>query len=100
MLAGVNDTPDDARRLAELVRGLPCKLNLIPFNPHPGSEFQRPSPEHVASFKAFLQGERLNTSIRATRGDDTMAACGQLGRPGDRPPPRTRRPLGLPVISS
>jgi 23S rRNA (adenine2503-C2)-methyltransferase len=98
MLAGVNDGMDDARRLSELVRGLPCKLNLIPFNPHPGSEFRRPDPAHVAAFKAFLQGERLNTSIRATRGDDTMAACGQLGRPAERPPPRTRRPL--PVIAS
>ena len=100
LLADVNDTDDDAERLAELVRGLPCKLNLIPFNPHPGSEFRRPTPERVAAFKAALQARHLNTSIRTTRGDDTMAACGQLGRPGDRPPPRTRRPLGLPVIAS
>lgn len=100
LLAGVNDSDEDAHRLAELVRGLPCKLNLIPFNPHPGSEFRRPGDERVAAFKALLQAQRLNTSIRTTRGDDTMAACGQLGRPGERPPPRTRRPLGLPVIAS
>lgn len=100
LLAGVNDGDDDARRLVELVRGLPCKLNLIPFNPHPGGEFGRPTPERVAAFKALLQAERLNTSIRTTRGDEAMAACGQLGRPGERPPARTRRPLGLPVIPS
>lgn len=100
LLADVNDSADDAARLAALVAGLPCKLNLIPFNPHPGSEFRRPDPERVAAFKAALQAQRLNTSVRTTRGDDTMAACGQLGRPGERPPPRTRRPPNLPVISS
>ncbi|PCC72841.1 23S rRNA m(2)A-2503 methyltransferase [Nannocystis exedens] len=100
LLAGVNDSLADAERLAELVRGLPCKLNLIPWNPHPGSEFRRPEPEQVAAFKAHLQGLRLNTSIRATRGDDTMAACGQLGRAPAESPRRTRRPHGLPVIAS
>lgn len=100
LLAGVNDSLADAERLAELVRGLPCKLNLIPWNPHPGSEFRRPEPERVAAFKAHLQGLRLNTSIRATRGDDTMAACGQLGRPPTETAQRHRRPRGLPVIAS
>jgi len=98
LLADINDGPDDADRLAELVRGLPCKLNLIPYNPHPGGEFGRPTPERVAAFKARLQAHRLNTSIRRARGDDTMAACGQLGRPSDRPPARTRRP-GLPLLT-
>ena len=79
LLADLNDTPEDADRLATLVAGLPCKLNLIPFNPHPGSEFRRPTPERVAAFKAALQARHLNTSIRATRGDERMAACGQLG---------------------
>ncbi|MCY0993861.1 23S rRNA (adenine(2503)-C(2))-methyltransferase RlmN [Nannocystis sp. ILAH1] len=100
LLAGVNDSLADAERLAEWVRGLPCKLNLIPWNPHPGSEFRRPEPEQVAAFKAHLQGMRLNTSIRATRGDDTMAACGQLGRAPAESPRRPRRPHGLPVIAS
>jgi 23S rRNA (adenine2503-C2)-methyltransferase len=100
LLAGVNDSLADAERLAELVRGLPCKLNLIPWNPHPGSEFRRPEPERVAAFKAHLQGLRLNTSIRATRGDDTMAACGQLGRAPAESPRRPRSPHGLPVIAS
>lgn len=100
LLAGVNDSLADAERLAEWVRGLPCKLNLIPWNPHPGSEFRRPAPEQVAAFKAHLQGLRLNTSIRATRGDDTMAACGQLGRAPAESPRRPRRPHGLPVIAS
>jgi len=100
LLAGVNDSLADAERLAELVRGLPCKLNLIPWNPHPGSEFRRPEPEQVAAFKARLQALQLNTSIRATRGDDSMAACGQLGRAPTETARRTRRPHGLPVIPS
>ena len=107
LLADLNDTPADADRLATLVSGLPCKLNLIPFNPHPGSEFRRPTPERVAAFKAALQARHLNTSIRTTRGDERMAACGQLGTApspaGDRsenpdaasPRPRIRRPPGL-----
>ena len=85
----------DAQRLADLVAGLPCKLNLIPFNPHPGSEFRRPADERVAAFKAALQARHLNTSIRTTRGDERMAACGQLGTAptGERPlPPRSLRP--------
>jgi 23S rRNA (adenine2503-C2)-methyltransferase len=105
LLADLNDTPADAERLAALVAGLPCKLNLIPFNPHPGSEFRRPAPERVLAFKAALQGHHLNTSIRATRGDERMAACGQLGSipgPGDpgpgRPTPRSRRPSGLVLL--
>jgi len=105
LLADLNDTPADAERLADLVAGLPCKLNLIPFNPHPGSEFRRPAPERVFAFKTALQARHLNTSIRATRGDERMAACGQLGsipgpedaRPG-RPGPRSRRPPGLVLV--
>ena len=106
LLADLNDTPEDAERLAALVAGLPCKLNLIPFNPHPGSEFRRPAPERVAAFKAALQAHHLNTSIRATRGDERMAACGQLGtRPDGAAGPgrpervlRTRRPPGLALV--
>ncbi len=103
LLADLNDTPADADRLATLVSGLPCKLNLIPFNPHPGSEFRRPAPERVSAFKAALQARHLNTSIRTTRGDERMAACGQLGtapNPTETPDitsprPRIRRPAGL-----
>jgi len=106
LLADLNDTPADAERLAALVAGLPCKLNLIPFNPHPGSGFRRPAPERVLAFKAALQGHHLNTSIRATRGDERMAACGQLGsvpgpenpRPGRPAPARSRRPPGLVLV--
>ena len=106
LLADLNDTPADAERLAALVAGLPCKLNLIPFNPHPGSEFRRPARERVLAFKAALQARHLNTSIRATRGDEQMAACGQLGsipgpedpRPGRPSPPRSQRPPGLVLV--
>jgi 23S rRNA (adenine2503-C2)-methyltransferase len=95
LLADLNDAPDDAQRLADLVAGLPCKLNLIPFNPHPGSEFRRPTAERVAAFKAALQARHLNTSIRTTRGDERMAACGQLGTAPtaeQRLTPRSLRP--------
>ncbi|MBK9757881.1 MAG: 23S rRNA (adenine(2503)-C(2))-methyltransferase RlmN [Nannocystis sp.] len=110
LLADLNDSDDDAQRLADLVAGLPCKLNLIPFNPHPGSEFRRPAPDRVAAFKAALQARHLNTSIRTTRGDERMAACGQLGqvgqvganhgsdRPAGPPGPRQRRPPGLALL--
>ena len=101
LLEGVTDTPEDAERLAALVAGLPCKLNLIPFNPHPGSEFRRPAPERIAAFKAALQAHHLNTSIRTTRGDERMAACGQLGSgpaPAGVRPPRSRRPPGLALV--
>ena len=95
LLADLNDSDEDAARLADLVEGLPCKLNLIPFNPHPGSEFRRPTDLRVAAFKAALQARHLNTSIRTTRGDERMAACGQLGTAPSgeqRLPPRSLRP--------
>jgi len=95
LLADLNDSPEDADRLADLVAGLPCKLNLIPFNPHPGSEFRRPAEDRVAAFKAALQARHQNTSIRTTRGDERMAACGQLGTAPtgeQRLTPRSLRP--------
>jgi len=79
MLSGVNDTDDDARRLVRLLRGLPVKVNLIPFNPHHGSEYQRPGRKRVLAFQKILQERNYNCLIRETRGDDKMAACGQLG---------------------
>lgn len=82
MLDGVNDTDEDAARLLHLTKGLACKVNLIAFNPHDGTEF-RPSPAaRVLAFRdVLLQGGRM-TFIRRSRGDDEMAACGQLGKPG------------------
>jgi 23S rRNA (adenine2503-C2)-methyltransferase len=85
MLAGVNDTPPHARRLARLLRNRPAKVNLIPFNVFPGTEFTCSSPAAVQSFWQALRDEGLLATVRRPRGDDIAAACGQLaGRVSDR----------------
>ena len=78
MLAGVNDTPDDARRLAKLLQGIKSKVNLIPLNPAPGIPFERPSDERVDRFAQILADRYLTVSVRKSRGRDIRAACGQL----------------------
>lgn len=78
MLDGVNDQPEHARRLIELVRDVPCKFNLIPFNPFPDSGFQRSSHDVVRRFAGRLMDAGLIATTRKTRGDDIDAACGQL----------------------
>jgi 23S rRNA (adenine2503-C2)-methyltransferase len=78
MLDGVNDAVAHARELAAVVADVPCKLNLIPFNPFPNSGYAR-SPSHaVARFRDVLIAAGITTTIRKTRGDDIDAACGQL----------------------
>ncbi len=90
MLDGVNDQPEHARALIALTREVPCKFNLIPFNPFPDSGFRCSPPERVRAFANILQGAGLITTTRKTRGADIDAACGQLaGRVQDR----TRRVL-------
>ena len=78
MLDGVNDTLAHARELAALVRDMPCKINLIPFNPFPGSGYSRSKPDAVERFQEVLMSAHLTTTVRRTRGDDIDAACGQL----------------------
>ena len=78
MLAGINDTAAHARELIALTRDVPCKFNLIPFNPFPQSGFERSSPEAVRRFRDMLVEAGLVTTTRKTRGDDIDAACGQL----------------------
>jgi 23S rRNA (adenine2503-C2)-methyltransferase len=78
MLAGRNDADAHADELIELVRDVPCKFNLIPFNPFPGSGLERPSAERVRAFAQRLNDAGIVTTIRKTRGDDIDAACGQL----------------------
>ncbi|MDI4632343.1 23S rRNA (adenine(2503)-C(2))-methyltransferase RlmN [Pelomonas sp. V22] len=79
MLDGVNDTPEAARELVALVKGkVPCKLNLIPFNPFPASGLKRSSNERVKAFAEVLIQAGIVTTVRKTRGDDIDAACGQL----------------------
>ena len=74
----VNDSIENAYELCELLKILPCKVNLIPFNPFPGSSYKRPSSMRIQTFKKILQKEGYITTIRTTRGEDIMAACGQL----------------------
>lgn len=96
MLRDVNDSDDDAKRLAKLVRGLPAKVNLIPYNENPGLGFGEPTPERVASFKAILDDRHVTALVRKNRGRDISAACGQLavaGQGRDRAPrPHRFRP--------
>jgi 23S rRNA (adenine2503-C2)-methyltransferase len=85
LLAGVNDTLAHARALAELLRDVRCKINLIPFNPFPGSGYQAPSEADVRRFQTYLLNQGYATMLRSTRGDDIDAACGQLvGQVQDR----------------
>lgn len=85
MMDGVNDSPEQAQQLAELLRDTPCKINLIPFNPFPHSGYERPSNNRVHRFRDILVNAGYVVTIRSTRGDDIDAACGQLvGRVQDR----------------
>jgi 23S rRNA (adenine2503-C2)-methyltransferase len=80
MLDGVNDQPEHARELLDLIRrhGLPCKINLIPFNPFPGSGLTCSAKPVVQAFAQILLSAGVVTTVRKTRGDDIDAACGQL----------------------
>jgi len=78
LLQGVNDSAADAERLAKLLRGIKCKVNLIPFNPFPGSEFKRPADEAVRRFQKTLLDRHYTAPVRESRGRDISAACGQL----------------------
>jgi 23S rRNA (adenine2503-C2)-methyltransferase len=78
MLSGINDSLEDAARLEKLLRSIPSKVNLIPFNEHSGSEFKRPTDEVVRSFQKYLMGRNMTATVRISRGRDILAACGQL----------------------
>ena len=78
MLDGINDKAEHARELLDLVRDVPCKFNLIPFNPFPNSGYERSSSENIRIFRDILQQAGLVVTVRKTRGDDIDAACGQL----------------------
>ena len=85
MLKGVNDTLQHARQLIELTQDVPCKFNLIPFNPFPNSGYQRSEPEKIRAFQEALMSCGLIATVRKTRGEDIDGACGQLaGQVQDR----------------
>ena len=78
MLAGVNDTDEDARRLVKLIEGIPAKINLIPFNEWPGAPYKRSSNNRIHAFADIIYKAGYASPIRTPRGEDIMAACGQL----------------------
>jgi 23S rRNA (adenine2503-C2)-methyltransferase len=78
MLDGVNDSPEHARQLARLLADLPAKVNLIPFNPFPETQYRRSPAERIRAFSDILRAKDIVTTTRKTRGDDIDAACGQL----------------------
>lgn len=79
LLRGENDFADDAKRLIHLLRGIRCKINLIPFNEFPGSQFRRPANEAIEQFQAILKQGGYDVFLRKSRGRDILGACGQLG---------------------
>jgi len=82
LLAGVNDTDADARRLARLIEGISALVNVIPFNPHADAPYQRPGAARVDAFVRVCRAAGLQVQVRTPRGDDIDAACGQLARRG------------------
>ena len=78
MLDGINDSDEDARRLVKLIRGIPAKINLIPFNEWPGAPYKRSSWERIEKFADIIYHAGYASPIRKPRGEDIMAACGQL----------------------
>lgn len=78
MMAGLNDTDDDARRLVTLLHGIRCKVNLIPFNEHTSLPYRRPSPARIEAFRDHLVSKYFTATVRYSKGPDIEAACGQL----------------------
>ncbi|HIN20726.1 MAG TPA: 23S rRNA (adenine(2503)-C(2))-methyltransferase RlmN [Rhodospirillales bacterium] len=96
MLEGVNDSAADAKELLRLVRGIPAKFNLIPFNPWPGAPFECSSPATMKRFAKILNDSGLSAPIRAPRGRDIMAACGQLKSASQRQRRKSTTPKDAP----
>jgi len=78
LIEGENDSPDDANRLVKLLKGLRCKINLIPLNPHEGSELKSPAYDKIIEFQKILLKKNMRALIRESKGQDILAACGQL----------------------
>lgn len=83
LIRGLNDSEEDAHRLAKLLKGIRAKINLIPFNEHSQSPFKRPEDIAVQKFRQILMARRFTTMVRQSKGSDIMAACGQLGGKGE-----------------
>ena len=83
LLADVNDSDEDARRLVRLLRNIECHVNVIPFNPHPHAPYRRPEPARINAFMHILRCSKVPAYLRTPRGDDIGAACGQLALEGE-----------------
>ncbi len=94
MLKGVNDSDDDARRLVKLIAGIPAKINLIPFNEWPGAPYQRSDWKRIKGFADIIYKAGYASPIRTPRGEDIMAACGQLKSASERALRRNRAEAG------
>jgi 23S rRNA (adenine2503-C2)-methyltransferase len=95
MLDGVNDSFDHAKELLNLVKDVPCKFNLIPFNPFPNSGYETSRPDNIRRFRDILMQAGYVVTTRKTRGDDIDAACGQLAGQVQDKTKRTTRPIIL-----
>jgi 23S rRNA (adenine2503-C2)-methyltransferase len=85
LLGGINDSEENAKKLSGLLHGIPCKINLIPFNEFPGAEFRSPGRETVEQFREIVLRQGIDVFVRRSRGQDISAACGRLGgRPGGK----------------
>jgi 23S rRNA (adenine2503-C2)-methyltransferase len=92
LVGGINDTPRDARRLLKLLKGIPSKINLIPLNEAPGILFKRPSDEKVREFQEILMKGGFTAIVRASKGGEISAACGQLQGKSSELGVRSRNP--------
>ncbi len=84
MLRGVNDSPEEARELVRLIAGIPAKVNLIPFNPWPGSPYETSTPAAIDRFAQIVMDAGFSSPVRTPRGRDILAACGQLRTASER----------------
>jgi len=78
MLQGINDTDEDAKQLTKILSGIPCKINIIPFNIWPGSGFECSAEDRIDAFARILEKAGYDAPVRRPRGRDILAACGQL----------------------
>jgi 23S rRNA (adenine2503-C2)-methyltransferase len=100
LLDGINDALEDAARLADLLRGIPAKVNLIPYNANPGLPYRAPAPDRVVAFQEALAARNVTVVVRKNRGRDISAACGQLAAEGGPGDPRRRPGPGPRLLTS
>ena len=93
MLKGINDSPAEARALVQLLKGVPAKINLIPFNPWPGTRYECSDWATIERFAAIVNRAGYASPIRTPRGRDILAACGQLKSASEKMRASDRRPL-------